>query len=590
MGSSFSKPPYVRDASTVAEREYDYIIVGGGTAGCVLASRLSEDPSVSVLVVEAGGSHDKERLSKIPLAAAQLLKSKRDWSYVTEPQQALNGRQINYARGKMLGGSASINALVYQHCSPSDFDEWERMGAKGWGYKYLAPYLRKSEKFTPNPLYPVDINEMGTTGIWHTTFSYTHAVCEKWIEATQALGISRIADLNTPCGPIGVARFVTFVDPKGQRSSPATAFLSKEVLKRKNLTVVIDTLTTRVLFSSDGRQATAIEVATDATGPRYRIRAKREIILAAGAVNSPQLLMLSGVGDKNELEELKIPVVKHLPHVGKNLMDHPMAPVTFRAKDGYTLDYTQNPLKAIPVMLQWFLTGTGPATSNGGEAVLFVRSDDQTLFGANNDGVEGLVDNTSGPDVPDLEIAIAPAGFRPLPHKGDSAITLVLILVRPLSTGHLFLQSSSPFDKPKIDPAFLMNPADVQIMTRLVRLALRTARGLPLKQMLDLKSDSKPTEDVYWPGDADPETISNTDIEQWIRNNCETVHHCAGTARMGNSERDSVVDCDLKVWGISNLRVVDASIFPTMVSGHPTAPVVAIAERASDLIKSFDTT
>ncbi|KIJ64876.1 GMC oxidoreductase [Hydnomerulius pinastri MD-312] len=585
MGASFSQSSYVSDASTLVDQHYDYIIVGGGTAGCVLASRLSEDPSLSVLLVEAGGSHEKETLSKIPLAAAQLLKSQRDWCYMTEPQSALNGRKINYARGKMLGGSASINALVYQHCSPSDFDEWESKGLVGWGYSSLAPYLRKSEKFTPNPLYPVDIKHRGTAGVWHTTYGYTHDICDKWMEAAQAVGITRIPDFNTPQGSLGVTKFVTFVDQGGQRSSPATAFLTKDVLKRKNLTVLVNSLTTRILFSDDGSRAIGIEVAAGETSPRYQISASREIILAAGAVNSPQLLMLSGIGHKEELGKLNIPVVKHLPHVGKNLLDHPMVPVIFRAKDGYTLDYMQNPIKAIPVMLRWFLTGTGPATSNGGEAVVFVRSDDKTLFNSKVDDEDGsgLIDNTSGPDAPDLEIGIAPASFRPLPRP-KNGMTLIPILVRPVSTGYLSLVSSSPFDKPSINPEFLVNPADMSMMKRGVRLALRTARGLALKPMLDLKPDSNDTKDIYYPGDADPETISNADLEEWIRNNCETVNHCAGTARMGTSEEDSVVDHNLKVWGINNLRVVDASVFPTMVSGHPTAPVVAIAERMSDLI------
>ncbi|KAF9218564.1 GMC oxidoreductase [Gyrodon lividus] len=585
MGASFSQPAYVSNPSELADKLYDYIIIGGGTAGCVLASRLSEDLNVTVLLVEAGGSHEKVTSSKIPLAYPQLLKSKQDWCYVTEPQLALNGRQINYPRGKMLGGSASINALVYHHCSPSDFDEWERKGAKGWSYKSLAPYLRRSEIFTPNIAYPVDMEHRGTTGVWHTTYSYMHDICNKWIGAAEAVGIPRIPDLNTPRGSLGVTNFPTFVDQKGQRSSPATAFLSKDVLKRKNLTVAISTLTTRILFSSDGNHATGIEFVKDATSPRYQISANREIILAAGAINSPHLLMLSGIGNKEELKKLNIAVVKHLPHVGRNLLDHPMVPVIFRARDGYTLDYMQEPIKAIPVMLRWFLTGRGPATSNGGEAVAFVRSDDKTLFGsqANDGDSTGLIDNTSGSDAPDLEIALAPASLRPLP-RSNNGITIIPMLVRPVSTGHLSLVSSSPFDKPSIDPGFMANPADMYMMKRGVRLALQTARSLVLKSMLDLKSDSKDTQDIYWPGDADPDNISDTDLEEWIRNNCETVNHCAGTARMGNSEEDSVVDSNLKVWGINNLRVVDASVFPTMVSGHPTAPIVAIAERISDLI------
>ncbi|KAF9231834.1 putative glucose dehydrogenase [Melanogaster broomeanus] len=543
MGASFSQPTYVSDPSKLAYKVYDYIIVGGGTAGCVLASRLSQDPDVSVLLVEAGGSNvvkdsaglfsavgvGNVRLLVLQRAHAKCVDPSETGATVTEPQPALNGRQINYPRGKMLGGTASLNALVYHHCSPSDFDEWESKGAKGWNYQSLAPYLRKSEKFTPNSSFPVDMEYRGTTGVWHTTFGYMHDICNKWIEAAEAVGIPRIADLNTPRGNLGVTKFTTFIDQKGQRSSPATAFLSKDVLKRKNLAVVIGTLTTRIIFSPDGSPA--------------------------GAINSPQLLMLSGIGDSVELRKLNIPVVKHLPHVGKNLLDHPMVSLILRAKDGYTLDYMQETMKAnyrdVAMVLDRQRTS--------------IVKHDKTLFNSKADEADstGLIDNTSGPDAPDLEIALAPVSLRPLPRP-NNGISLIPMLIRPVSTGRLSLVSSSPFDKPSIDPAFLADPADMP--------------------MLDLKLDSNDTKDVYWPGDADPDNISNTDLEEWIRNNCVTVNHCAGTARIGTSEEDSVVDADLKVWGISNLRVVDASVFPTMVSGHPTAPIVAIAERISDLI------
>ncbi|KIK79731.1 GMC oxidoreductase [Paxillus rubicundulus Ve08.2h10] len=214
----------------------------------------------------------------------------------------------------------------------------------------------------------------GTTGIWHTTYTYMHDISKKWIGAAEAVGIPHVPDLNTPREILGVTKFVTFVDQKGQRSSPATAFLSEDVLKRHNLAVVINTLTTRILFSSDGR-ATAIELASDSTSRRYQVGANREIILAAGAINSPHLLMLSGIGDKAALGKLGISVVKHLPHVGRNLLDHPMVPVIFRAKQGYTFDYMKDPTKAIFVMLRWFLTGGGPATSSGAEAVAFYGAD-----------------------------------------------------------------------------------------------------------------------------------------------------------------------------------------------------------------------
>ncbi|KDQ57648.1 aryl-alcohol oxidase [Jaapia argillacea MUCL 33604] len=586
MGAVFSQNRLLTDPNEFANSSYDYVIVGGGTAGCVLASRLSEDPHTKVLLVEAGGSHQSELFAKIPVAAAQLLRTSKDWGYSTVPQPALNNREVYYARGKLLGGSGSINALVYQHCSPSDYDEWEKKGATGWGYRDLAPYFRKSEKFTPHPLYPgVKPEDRGDSGLWHTSYGYAHPICDNFIESAKELGIPHNPDINTPRGSIGATKFMTYVDSKGQRSSTATAYLPKEVLARKNLTIAIDTITTKVLFSSDRRpRAIGVEVAQNETSPRFQVAARKEVILAAGAVNTPQLLLLSGIGPQADLEDLNIPLVKDLPMVGNNLHDHPLVPIICRAKSGTTLDYMADPLKAVPVLLQWFLTGTGPATSNGGEAALFVRSDDPSLpFTSNGLKLEPLVDNTSGPDSPDIEIGAAPAGYRPLP-RGSNGLTLIPILTRPMSVGRLCLASSSPFDKPKIDPNFLAHPNDMKMMVRAVRLSLRLARSSALAPMLELKPDSEDTTDLFWPGDADPDRITDGELEDWIRINMETTNHCAGTARIGTDETDGVVDPELKVFGIDGLRVVDASIFPTMVSGHPTAPVVAIAEKASDLI------
>ncbi|KAH7911487.1 GMC oxidoreductase [Hygrophoropsis aurantiaca] len=588
MGAVLSQPKLLDDPSVLADKLYDYVIVGGGTAGCVLASRLSEDVNVSVLLVEAGDNHVGELFSKIPVAYPRLLKSSRDWGYKTIPQKALNDRVIDCPRGKIMGGSASINALVYQHCSPSDFDEWESKGATGWNYKALAPYFRKSEKFTPNSAYPeVRLEDRGISGVWQTSLGYSHSICERWIDAAVEVGVPRNPDINTARGSIGVSKFFTFVDQKGQRSSTATAFLSKDVLNRSNLTVITGTMTTRVLFSSEDRpRATGIEIAQSDSSPRFTINAGKEVILAAGAINSPQLLMISGVGDRSELEKLDIPVVKDLPHVGKNLLDHVLVPIVFRAKGGYTLDYMQEPLKALPAMLRWLLTGTGTCSSNGGEAALFVRLNDKSLPFATPESESRapyIVDNTSGSTSPDLEVGVVPASYRPLP-KGENGLTIVPILLRPLSVGSMWLSSSSPFKQPNINPNFLSNPSDIKSMIRGIRLALHIGRAAALKTMLNLKDNSEDMDGQYWPGDADPDKVLDEDLEKWVRNNADTVNHCSGTARIGNTEKDGVVDAQLRVFGVDGLRVVDASVFPTMVSGHPTAPIVAIAEKASDMI------
>ncbi|KDQ58075.1 aryl-alcohol oxidase [Jaapia argillacea MUCL 33604] len=598
MGNLFSQT-YLDDASTLTDKFYDYIIVGGGTAGCVLANRLSVDPSVNVLVVEAGGSHEQETFSKIPVAFSKLFKTRADWAYDTIPQPGLNERELFWPRGKLLGGCSSMNAMMYHHCSPTDFDEWESKGAKGWNYNDLLPYFRKAENFTPKlRSSEVKPEDRGSGGLWQTSHSYITPINEKFIDAAKDIGIPYNPDINTRKGSLGVTKFMTFIDPKGQRSSAATSYLSKDVLGRKNLTVLVGTMTTKVLFSSDEIPRTVgIEVAKTASSPRYKLQCRREVILSAGAVNTPQILLLSGLGPKEELEKMDVPVVKDLPHVGKNLRDHLAGGVILRSKPGTTLDYLADPIKSLPAIFQWFIFGTGPATTNVGEAAAFVRSNDATLPLTSqraDDFTAGdkLVDTTSGPNSPDIEIIGAPMafldhGFGTLPPQA-SCFTMAPILLRPLSVGQVTLASSSPFDKVLIDPNYLSHPNDAKILTRAVRLILHIARAASLQPELSLppvsQSSSLDKMDLFYPGDVDPDMISDIDIVEWIKRNVETLYHPMGTARMSPDEKSGVVDVDLKVWGVTGLRVVDASIFPTAVSGHPCAPVIAVAEKAADII------
>ncbi|KDQ59695.1 aryl-alcohol oxidase [Jaapia argillacea MUCL 33604] len=599
MGNLFSQT-YVNDPSTLKDQVYDYVVVGGGTAGCVLANRLSEDPSVSVLLVEAGGSHEKETFSKIPVAFGKLFKTDADWAYNTIPQSGLNGRELFYPRGKLLGGCSSMNAMMYQHCSPSDFMEWESKGAKGWNYDALSPYFRKAEKFTPSILYPnVKSEDRGDSGLFETSYSHFAPICAKFLDAAKEIGIPYNPDINTGKGSLGVTKMLTCIDAKGQRSSTATGYLTKEVLSRKNLTVLIGTTTTKVLLSSNERShAIGIEVANNASSPRHTLRCAKEVILSAGAINTPQVLLLSGLGPKEELEKLAIPVVKDLPKVGKNLLDHLVTgAVTMRAKAGTTLDYLADPIKSLPALVQWSIYGTGPATTNVGEAALFVRSDDITLpltaktpdsFASE----DKLIDTTSGPNSPDIEIMAGPLaflshGFRSAP-SGTNCFTLMPGLLRPLSVGQVTLASSSPFDKPLVDPNYFSHPNDVKILTRAVRLAIHIGHTASYQPMLTLppisQSSSLDKLDLFYPGDADPDTISDADIADWIRRNAETIYHPMGTARIASDEKTGVVDEELRVWGVDGLRVVDASVFPAAVSGHPVAPVVAVAEKAAMMI------
>ncbi|EPQ58672.1 alcohol oxidase [Gloeophyllum trabeum ATCC 11539] len=589
---SASTSPYETDPGTLDGATFDYIVIGGGTAGCVVASRLSEDPRVRVLLVEAGGRHDTELFTKIPIAFAKLFKTKADWAYHTVPQPHLRSRALFWPRAKILGGCSSMNAMMYQHCSPSDFDRWPR----GWRYQDFSPYFRKAERFTPHVLYPeVRLDERGDKGLWQTSYSYLAPVCGAFIEAAKQVGLAYNPDINTPRGSLGVTKFVTSIDAQGRRSSSATAYLSDEVLARENLTVLINTTTTRVLFSSDAEsgeepRAVGVEVARDAGSPRFRMVARREVILSAGTTNTPHLLNLSGIGARDELAPLGIEVVKHLPAVGKNLTDHLVTgAITFRARKGVSLDYLSHPVKSLPALARWFLTGTGPATSNVGEVAAFFRADDRALHASD----EELIDNTSGPRAPDVELMSGPLaflqhGFRSAP-PGAECYTILPALLRPLSSGRVRLAGAAPFAAPAIDPGYLAHPNDIKVLARGVRLALRIARAPALQAFLDLRPAAAHAgldrTDLFYPGDADPERISDAEIEEWIRGNAETLYHCVGTARMGEGEEGSVVDAALRVHGVQGLRVVDASVFPEPTSGHPAATVVAVAEKAAEMIR-----
>lgn len=325
--------------------------------------------------------------------------------------------------------------------------------------------------------------------------------------------------------------------------------------------------------------------------------ADREVIVSAGAINTPQILNLSGVGGREELEKLGIQAVKDLPAVGKNLTDHLAAgSIILRAKKGCSLDYLAHPIKSLPAIVQWFATGKGPTTSNVAEVAAFFRSDDKSLptrsSSPSDDADEKLTDNTSGPDAPDIEVLSGPLayikhGFQPAP-RGTDCLSILAIILWPLSTGCVCLTSASPFDRAEIDPKYLSHPNDIKVLTRGVRLALRIARSPALERMLDLKTHSEDTATVFYPGDADPDKISDEDIQAWTRGNAETLYHPMGTARIGDygDEDGSVVDPELRVHGVDGLRVVDASLFPEPISGHPMATVIAIAEKASGMIKN----
>ncbi|OBZ71183.1 L-sorbose 1-dehydrogenase [Grifola frondosa] len=603
MGNSSSKP-FVSDPTKFATpktastlhagdldpnwNSYDYIIVGGGTAGCVLASRLSENPDVTVLLIEAGARNDDVLFSRIPLAFSRMFRGPYDWQYETtwiyieffrsreltfcSPQKSLQGRSIYWPRGKLLGGSSSINLMIYHHCAPEDFDAWVRQGAHGWGYETMRKYFNKAERYIPHSSHDLDPSLHGTSGPWITSHVPCAPISDRILEACDEVGISQIKDLNTSEGTLGASRFVAFVDEKHERSSTATAYLDEKVLKRPNLMVVVSVVTEKVLFSSDADgmpRAIGVQVSTSKSGPSFVVGANKEVILCAGTVASPQLLMVSGVGPAGHLSKFDIPIVCDLPAVGKNLLDH----------------FTSGSM-AIPFE-------TGPMCSLACQIGIFVRSDDHQLH-FNQEGSAALPtsDMTSGTRAPDVELAVFPftvinSGLTQ-PPRGTSGITAGAILLKPCSKGKIELKSSSIWDHPLIDANYLSHQSDVNMMIKATRLLLRVARTKSLSTWLDVKNSAEPTGDFFWPGDADPDTVSDDNLIAWMRQHGQSAWHPTSSAKMGCSPSDSVVDPQLRVHGIRALRVVDASVFPDQVSGHCCAVVVAVAERAADLINSAE--
>ncbi|RDX42747.1 GMC oxidoreductase [Lentinus brumalis] len=570
---------------------FDYVIVGGGTAGCVLAARLSENRDSTVLLVEAGRRSTLVDLpTGIPLGFSNIFRTARDWNLHTSKQKHLKERETYWPRGKILSGTSATNALIYHRCPPEDFDEWVTLGAKGWSYSDPKQYFAKSEAYCSNPKWHPEINaaEYGSAdGPWKIRHpSETAPINEAIIQTCQNLGMRHIHDMNAGSSSLGVSRFMGSMDARGRRSSKATAYLTDNVLARPNLTVAVDTM------PHGGRpRAVGIEVSTGPDSPRFRVSAAREVILCGGAIGTPQVLLLSGVGPADELVELDIPVVKELPAVGRNLVDHVSSgPLAFRAKPGSTYSYITNPISGLFAMFKWLIFGRGPLSSMGWSSAAFVRSMDQTVpYYAQGECVVPVNDRTSGPDVPDLELIWFPLTVFddafPKPPPGTSGLTLAAVALRPESTGSITLRSASVWDKPVIDPNYLSTESDMNILVCGARLLMRIARTEPLASKLALKPHATDLTSPWWPGDADPDWVSDDEICDLLRRSALPAWHPVSSARMGVNPEDSVVDPELHVHGISGLRVVEASDFPAQLSGHPCAVVVAIAEKAADMIK-----
>ncbi|MFT3973773.1 MAG: GMC family oxidoreductase N-terminal domain-containing protein [Amaricoccus sp.] len=527
--------------------QYDYIVVGAGSAGCVLANRLSENSDNSVLLIEAGGSAEKFWVNT-PLGTAAIFDDEKlTWKYHTEAIPNAAGRSIYWPRGRMMGGTSSLNGMVYIRGNPANFDEWRDLGNEGWGWDDVLPFFKKSESNTR-----IRNEYHGDRGPLTVSDPVIHApVLKEYCDSAERAGIHKIDDINAP--PYEGVSFHQFTIAGGRRASTYKAFI-EPIRHRRNLTILMNAQVLRVMLKD--KAATGIEIQQD--GARRIIAAGREVLLAAGSLNTPQLLLLSGIGDAEKLRGFGIESVAHLPGVGRNLQDHWFAPMVWRVKPGFSLNSTLSGWRKYVEGARYLLTRKGALGISPAQVSVIVRSSEQEV-------------------IPDLQFSMRPISYHfdvnaskmhIDPYPGISA---GVVLLNPESRGWIELKSPDPLVPPLMQPNYLSAPRD----------GMRTIAGIrEMRKILACDPLASHVEREILPGsdvNSDEQLLGHT------ANNGACGWHQVGTCKMGR-DPEAVVDAQLRVHGIGRLRVVDGSIMPTITTGNTNAPCIMIGEKGADMV------
>ena len=533
----------------MAATQFDFIVVGAGSAGCVVANRLSADGSQRVLLIEAGG-RDNNIKFRIPLMVVHLLKDERfTWPFVTEPQKYLNDRTQLWVRGRVLGGSSSINGNVYVRGDPTEFDSWRGQGCPGWGYSDLLPYFKRMENFAEGD--PAQRGHGGPINV--IKLEHFDRLADAFLDAAVEAGNKRNEDYND--GHYEGAAYLQYSTRRGFRCSTSVAYL-RPARARPNLEVWTDAVATRVLF--EGKRAVGLECRRG--GELVRVSAHKEVILSAGPLQSPKLLELSGIGRPEILGSQGISVLHALPGVGENLSDHPNVRLTFECSAPITInDVLQRPLTKVKEGLRYALFGTGLLSICSATAHIVMRSRPEATQ-------------------PDLKLQLQPFSgkdrYARRPQDGldpHSGFTVGVMALRPRSRGYVHLASKDPLAYPKIDPNYLSDAADADVLLAGIKAVRRLADTPALSNFVVRETR---------PG---PAVRTNDEILGYIRATTQTTWHVVGSCKMGN-DSDAVVDAELRVRGVDGLRVVDSSIFPTIPSSNTNAATIALGEKGADLV------